>query len=95
MVEAVVSDLAPAPGARLLAFVNGMGGTPSIELYLLYGEVERRLRERGFQVARNLVGSYITSLEMAGGSVTVLELDDELIELWDAPVHTAALRWGV
>jgi phosphoenolpyruvate---glycerone phosphotransferase subunit DhaK len=95
MVEAVVSDLAPAPGARLLAFVNGMGGTPEIELYLLYGEIERRLRERGFQVARNLVGSYITSLEMAGGSVTVLELDDELIELWDAPVHTAALRWGV
>src|SRR5436190_9611177 len=95
MVEAVVSDLAPAPGARLLAFLNGMGGTPSIELYLLYSEVERRLRQRGFQVARNLVGSYITSLEMAGGSVTVLELDDELIELWDAPVHTAALRWGV
>jgi phosphoenolpyruvate---glycerone phosphotransferase subunit DhaK len=95
MVEAVVSDLAPAPGARLLAFVNGMGGTPEIELYLLYGEIERRLRERGFQVARNLIGSYITSLEMAGGSVTVLELDDELIELWDAPVHTAALRWGV
>ncbi len=94
VVEAVVSDLAPAAGARLLAFVNGMGGTPSIELYLLYGEIERRLRQRGFQVARNLVGSYITSLEMAGGSLTVLELDDELVELWDAPVHTAALRWG-
>ena len=93
-VEAVVSDLAPAAGARLLAFVNGMGGTPSIELYLLYGEVERRLRERGYQVARNLVGNYITSLEMAGASLTVLELDDELTELWDAPVHTAALRWG-
>jgi dihydroxyacetone kinase-like protein len=95
MVEAVVSDLAPAPGARLLAFVNGMGGTPEIELYLLYGEIERRLRERGFQVARNLIGNYITSLEMAGGSVTVLELDDELIELWDSPVHTPALRWKV
>jgi dihydroxyacetone kinase-like protein len=95
MVEAVVSDLAPAPGARLLAFVNGMGGTPSIELYLLYGEIERRLRERGLQVARNLVGNYITSLEMAGGSLTLLELDDELVDLWDAPVHTPALRWGV
>jgi dihydroxyacetone kinase-like protein len=93
-VDAVVSDLAPAAGARLLAFVNGMGGTPAIELYLLYGEVERRLRQRGFQVARNLVGSYITSLEMAGGALTVLELDEELTELWDAPVHTAALRWG-
>jgi dihydroxyacetone kinase-like protein len=94
MVEAVVSDLSPAPGTRVLAFVNGMGGTPSIELYLLYGEIERRLRARGLQVARNLVGNYITSLEMAGGSLTVLELDDELIELWDAPVHTPALHWG-
>jgi dihydroxyacetone kinase-like protein len=94
MVEAVVSDLAPAPGARLLAFVNGMGGTPSIELYLLYGEIERRLRERGLQVARNLVGNYITSLEMAGASLTLLALDDELEQLWDAPVHTPALRWG-
>jgi phosphoenolpyruvate---glycerone phosphotransferase subunit DhaK len=95
MVEAVVSDLAPAPGARVLPFVNGMGGTPQIELYLLYGEVERALRERGLVPARRLVGSYITSLEMAGASLTVLELDDELAALWDAPVHTAALRWGV
>ena len=59
------------------------------------GEIERRLRERGLQVARNLVGNYITSLEMAGGSLTLLELDDELVDLWDAPVHTPALRWGV
>ena len=94
IVEAVVSDLAPAEGARVLAFVNGMGGTPAIELYLLYGEVERRLREAGLQPVRNLVGSYITSLEMAGASLTVLELDDELEALWDAPVDTPALRWG-
>jgi dihydroxyacetone kinase-like protein len=94
MVDAVVSDLAPAPGAGLLALVNGMGGTPAMELYLLYGEIERRLRERGLQVARNLVGSYVTSLEMAGASLTLLELDDELASLWDAPVHTPALRWG-
>ena len=93
-VEAVVSDLAPASGAKVLPFVNGMGGTPQIELYLLYGEIERRLRERGLEPARSLVGSYITSLEMAGASLTLLELDDELVELWDAPVHTAALRWG-
>jgi phosphoenolpyruvate---glycerone phosphotransferase subunit DhaK len=94
MVEAAAGDLAPAEGARVLAFVNGMGGTPQIELYLLYGEVERRLRNAGLEPARNLVGSYITSLEMAGASLTLLELDDELTGLWDAPVHTPALRWG-
>jgi dihydroxyacetone kinase-like protein len=72
-----------------------MGGTPLLELYLLYGEVDSALRKAGLEPVRNLVGSYITSLEMAGASLTVLELDDELIKLWDAPVHTAALRWGV
>jgi dihydroxyacetone kinase-like protein len=92
--EAILSDLEPAEGARVLPFVNGMGGTPLIELYLLYGEVDRQLRRAGVQPVRNLVGSYITSLEMAGASVTVLELDDELVSLWDAPVHTPALRWG-
>jgi dihydroxyacetone kinase-like protein len=94
MVDAVTSDLSLAEGARVLVFVNGMGGTPQIELYLLYGEVERRLRDAGLEPARNLVGSYITSLEMAGASLTLLELDDELTGLWDAPVHTPALRWG-
>ena len=94
MTEAVLSDLGPAEGARVLPFVNGMGGTPQIELYLLYGEVERQLRAAGLAPVRNLVGSYITSLEMAGASLTVLELDDELLSLWDAPVHTPALRWG-
>jgi dihydroxyacetone kinase-like protein len=92
--EAILSDLAPAEGARVLPFVNGMGGTPLIELYLLYGEVDRQLRVSGLEPVRNLVGSYITSLEMAGASVTVLDLDDELVSLWDAPVHTPALRWG-
>jgi dihydroxyacetone kinase-like protein len=71
-----------------------MGGTPQIELYLVYGEVERRLRDAGLDPVRSLVGSYITSLEMAGVSLTLLELDDELEPLWDAPVHTPALRWG-
>jgi dihydroxyacetone kinase-like protein len=94
LVEAVLSDLAPAAGARVLPFVNGMGGTPQIELYLLYGEIDRRLRAAGLDPARRLVGSYITSLEMAGASLTLLVLDDELVELWDAPVHTPALRWG-
>jgi dihydroxyacetone kinase-like protein len=93
LVDAVLEDLAPPDGARVLAFVNGMGGTPELELYLLYGEVERRLRAAGVEPVRRLVGSYITSLEMAGASLTVLALDDDLIGLWDAPVHTAALRW--
>jgi dihydroxyacetone kinase-like protein len=95
MVEAVVSDLNAKRGSKVLAFVNGMGGTPLLELYLLYGEVDAALRKAGLEPVRNLVGSYITSLEMAGASLTLLELDDELIKLWDAPVHTAALRWGV
>jgi dihydroxyacetone kinase-like protein len=94
MVEAVLSDLKPEPGTRVLPFVNGMGGTPQIELYLLYGEIDRRLRDAGLQPVRRLVGSYITSLEMAGASLTLLALDDELTALWDAPVHTPALRWG-
>jgi dihydroxyacetone kinase-like protein len=94
MLEAILSDLKPSEGARVLPFVNGMGGTPLMELYLLYAEVETQLRAAGLQPARNLVGSYITSLEMAGASVTLLELDDELLSLWDAPVHTPALRWG-
>ena len=78
----------------MLPFVNGLGGTPLIELYLLYGEIERGLRAHGLEPVRRLVGPFITSLEMAGASLTLLELDDDLIQLWDAPVHTAALRWG-
>jgi phosphoenolpyruvate---glycerone phosphotransferase subunit DhaK len=95
IVEAVVSDLKPRKGAKVLAFVNGMGGTPLLELYLLYGEIDKKLRAAGVEPTRNLVGSYITSLEMAGASLTVLELDEELTKLWDSPVHTPALRWGV
>jgi phosphoenolpyruvate---glycerone phosphotransferase subunit DhaK len=94
MAEVILSDLSPAPGANLLAFVNGLGGTPLIELYVIYNELAKQLAERGLTASRNLVGNYITSLEMAGASITLLELDDELVELWDAPVHTPALRWG-
>ncbi len=94
MVEAVLSDLKPSRGAKVLVFLNGMGGTPLLELYLLYGEADRKLRAAGVEPVRNLVGSYITSLEMAGASLTVLELDDQMTALWDAPVHTPALRWG-
>jgi dihydroxyacetone kinase-like protein len=94
MVDAVLDDISLAPGAEVLPFVNGMGGTPQIELYLLYGEIETALRAAGLKPVRRLVGSYITSLEMAGASLTLLELDPELTALWDAPVHTPALRWG-
>jgi dihydroxyacetone kinase-like protein len=94
MVDAVLTDLKPDEGTKVLPFVNGMGGTPQIELYVLYGEVEKRLRDAGLEPSRRLVGSYITSLEMAGASLTLLALDDELTALWDVPVHTPALRWG-
>jgi phosphoenolpyruvate---glycerone phosphotransferase subunit DhaK len=94
LATAVVEDLPYESGDRVLAFVNGMGGTPLIELYVVYREVSRFLGDRGVTIARNLIGSYITSLEMAGCSITLLKLDDELERLWDAPVNTPALRWG-
>jgi phosphoenolpyruvate---glycerone phosphotransferase subunit DhaK len=80
-------------GDRVLAFINGMGGTPLIELCVVYRRVDEILGGRGIEIARNLVGNYITSLEMAGASVTLLKLDDEMTRLWDEPVHTPALRW--
>ena len=94
MADAILGDLQPAKGASVLAFVNGLGGTPAIELYLVYAELAKQLERHGVTATRNLVGNYITSLEMAGISITLLELDDELTALWDAPVHTPALRWG-
>jgi dihydroxyacetone kinase-like protein len=93
MSEAILGDLEPATGSNVLAFVNGLGGTPLIELYVIYNELHKQLEERGLTATRTLVGNYITSLEMAGVSITILTLDDELTELWDAPVHTPALRW--
>jgi dihydroxyacetone kinase-like protein len=90
----IVEDLPFEQGDQVLAFVNGMGGTPLIELYVAYNDLNRLLGERGITIARNLVGSYITSLEMAGCSITLLKLDDELTRLWDAPVKTAGLRWA-
>ncbi|GEA88389.1 dihydroxyacetone kinase subunit DhaK [Cellulomonas cellasea] len=93
LVTAVADDLALTEGERVLLLVNGMGGTPASELYVVYGQARRLLEARGVEVTRSLVGSYVTSLEMQGASVTVLRLDDELTALWDAPVHTAALRW--
>ena len=94
LVEPVLADLPFTKGDNVVAFVNGLGGTPLIELYVMYNEVSRILRVHGVQVARSLVGSYITSLDMAGTSVTLLKVNDELLSLWDAPVKTPALRWG-
>jgi dihydroxyacetone kinase-like protein len=95
VVEPVLSDLPFNDGDSVIAFVNGLGGTPLIELYVMYNEVNKILAKHGVSVARSLVGSYITSLEMAGTSVTLLKVDDELLSLWDAPVSTPALRWGI
>jgi len=95
LAEPVIKDLPFKKGDRVLVLVNGMGGTPLIELYIVYHELAKILDNHGIQVARNLVGNYITSLEMAGCSITLLKMDDELIRLWDAPVRTPALRWGV
>jgi dihydroxyacetone kinase-like protein len=94
LATAIVDDLPYESGDNVLAFVNGMGGTPLIELYIVYNELNKLLSGRGITVTRNLVGDYITSLEMAGCSITLLKLDDELTQLWDAPVLTPALRWG-
>ena len=95
LASAIVDDLPFSRGERVLAFVNGMGGTPLMELYVVYGELHKLLEARGITIARNLIGSYITALDMAGCSITLLRLDDELTALWDAPVNTTGLRWGV
>ena len=95
MATAVVDDLPFAQGDDVLAFVNGMGGTPLIELYIVYNELAKFLKGRGISISRNLIGSYITSLEMAGCSITLLKASDDRLRLWDAPVKTAGLRWGV
>jgi dihydroxyacetone kinase-like protein len=94
LMEPILADL-DFSSSPVIVMLNGMGGTPLIELYLMYGEVDKIMKQAGITVARNLVGNYITSLEMAGCSVTLLRVDQELIRLWDAPVSTAGLRWGI
>jgi dihydroxyacetone kinase-like protein len=91
----IVEDLDLKSGEQVLAFVNGMGGTPLIELYIVYDMLNRILGGKNITIARSLVGNYITSLDMAGCSITLVRLDDELTKYWDAPVHTPALRWGM
>ena len=94
LMEPILSDLPFKKGDDVLLFVNGMGGTPLIELYIIYRKAAQVAQQYGLNVVRNLVGSYITSLEMAGTSITMLQMNDQLCRLWDAPVDTPALRWG-
>jgi dihydroxyacetone kinase-like protein len=93
--EVELTDPNLEKGDRVLAFVNSMGGTPLSELYIIYRKLAQICSEQNIQIVRNLVGPYITSLEMQGCSITLLKLDDGLLKLWDAPVQTPALRWGV
>jgi phosphoenolpyruvate---glycerone phosphotransferase subunit DhaK len=95
IVEPILADLPFNRGDSVIAFVNGLGGTPLIELYVMYNEVNKIVSGHGINIARSLVGSYITSLDMAGTSVTLLKVDPDLLALWDAPVKTPALRWGI
>jgi dihydroxyacetone kinase-like protein len=95
LMEPVINDLPYKAGEEVLLFVNSMGGTPPIELYIVYRKAHEIATKHGLKVVRNLVGPYITSLEMAGASVTLLKMDDDLLKLWDAPVKTPGLRWGV
>lgn len=93
LVGAICAHTGPQSGEPVLLLINGMGGTPAMELYLLYHAARRQCEDRGLTVARSLVGNYCTSLEMAGASITVTRMTDDMLALWDAPVHTAALRW--
>ena len=95
LMEPIISDIPYKAGDEVLMFVNGMGGTPPIELYIVYRKAYEIATKKGLKVVRNLIGPYITSLEMAGTSITLLKMDDDLLKLWDFPVKTAGLRWGM
>jgi phosphoenolpyruvate---glycerone phosphotransferase subunit DhaK len=95
LLTAIIADLKPGSGSELLVLINGLGGTPLGELYLLFNSTRLWLQERGLAIARVQVGSLTTSLEMAGASITLCVLDDEMKRHWDSPVHTPSLRWGM
>ncbi|MBS3965093.1 MAG: dihydroxyacetone kinase subunit DhaK [Methylomonas sp.] len=94
LADQVLDELKPASGQAVLLHINGFGGTPLVELHLMYELAWQYCQQHGLEVRRSLVGSFTTSLDMAGCSLTLTLLDDELLSLWDAPVNTAALRWG-
>lgn len=95
MIDSILDDLNSPPGSSFIALTNGMGGTPQIEIHIMSGAINRLLTERGHNIDRHLVGSYITSLEMKGCSLSLLQSDSECLKYWDAPVSTSALRWGL
>lgn len=95
LAKAIDEDLKPAKEQRALLHINGFGATPLMELYLVYDSAAQFFEERGIKIVRSLVGNYTTSLDMAGCSITLTLMDDEMLQYWDAPVHTAALRWGI
>jgi dihydroxyacetone kinase-like protein len=95
LMEPIISDIPYKQGDEVLLFVNGLGGTPLIELYIIYRKAYQIAEKHGIKVVRNLIGPYITSLEMAGTSITMLKMDHDMLKLWDAPVKTPGLRWGV
>jgi dihydroxyacetone kinase-like protein len=95
LMEPIINDIPYKAGDEVLLFVNSMGGTPPIELYIVYRKAVEIAEKHGLKVVRNLIGAYITSLEMAGASITALKMDEDLLKLWDAPVNTPGLRWGV
>ena len=95
LMEPILNDIPYKAGDEVLMFVNGMGGTPLVELYIVYRKAHEIATKHGLKVVRNLIGPYITSLEMAGTSITLLKMDDDLLKLWDAPVKTPGLRWGI
>ncbi|MEV4128633.1 dihydroxyacetone kinase subunit DhaK [Nocardia sp. NPDC049707] len=93
--DAILSDQPLAPADETIVMVNGLGATPLIELYVLFGEVANALSGKGIAIAHSLVGNYVTSLDMAGASITICRADEQILQLWNAPVHTPALRWGM
>ena len=95
LMAAILGDLKPENNQEVLLHINGFGGTPLMELYLLFNEAKKILDHNNIKVTRSLVGNYTTSLDMAGGSITITKLDEKIIEHWDSPAHTAALRWGI
>ena len=95
ILDAILDSLKPQNNEKTLLFVNGMGGTPLTELYLVYDDACQILQSKGVEISRSLVGNYCTSLEMQGASITLLKCDEEILKNWDAPVHTAAMRWGM
>ena len=95
MMEAICSDIPYKNGDEVICMVNGMGATPLMELYILYNDVQQIAEKKGIKIVRNLIGNYVTSIDMAGASISLIKANDDILKLWDYPVHTAALRWGM